>query len=70
MEAFSVSIDVPVEHMQNLFGEFDSHIKKIEEQLRVTIVDRDGAVRLSGERGAADRAARIVREGRCFTAAS
>lgn len=62
MEAFTVSIDVPVEHMRNLFGEFDSHIKKIEEQLRVTIVDRDGAVRISGEQEAADRAARIVRE--------
>lgn len=62
MEVFTVSIDVPVEHMRNLFGEFDSHIKKIEKQLRVTIVDRDGAVRISGEQEAADRAARIVRE--------
>lgn len=62
MEAFTVSIDVPVEHMRNLFGEFDSHIKKIEEQLHVTIVDRDGAVRISGKQEAAEAAARIVRE--------
>lgn len=62
MEAFVVSIDVPVEHMQNLFGEFDSHIKRIEKELKVMIVDRDGAVRISGERGAAERAARIVEE--------
>lgn len=62
MEAFTVSIDVPVEHMRNLFGEFDSHIKKIEEQLRVAVVNRDGAVRISGEREAADHAARIVQE--------
>ena len=34
METYTVSIDVPVEHMRNLFGEFDSHIKKIEKQLR------------------------------------
>ena len=39
METFTVSIDVPVEHMQNLFGEFDSHIKRIEEDLEVMIVD-------------------------------
>lgn len=62
MEAFTVNIDVPVEHMRNLFGEFDSHIKKIEKQLQVTIVDRDGAVRISGEHEAAERAARIVQE--------
>lgn len=62
MEAFTVNIDVPVEHMRNLFGEFDSHIKKIEAQLQVAIVDRDGAVRISGERAAAERAARIIQE--------
>ncbi len=62
MDAFTVSIDVPVEHMSNLFGEFDSHIKRIENDLHVMIVDRDGAVRISGKRDAADRAARIVKE--------
>lgn len=62
MEAFTVNIDVPVEHMRNLFGEFDSHIKKIEKQLQVAIVDRDGAIRISGEHEAAERAARIVQE--------
>lgn len=62
MDAFTVSIDVPVEHMRNLFGEFDSHIKRIENDLHVMIVDRDGAVRISGKRDAADRAARIVKE--------
>lgn len=62
MEAFTVSIDVPVEHMQNLFGEFDSHIKRIENDLDVVIVDRDGAVRISGARESADRAASIINE--------
>ncbi len=46
MDAFTVSIDVPVEHMRNLFGEFDSHMKRIENDLNVMIVDRDGAVRI------------------------
>ena len=62
MEAFTVSIDVPVEHMRNLFGEFDSHIKRIEKDLNVVIVDRDGAVRISGERDSVDQAARVVKE--------
>lgn len=62
MEAFTVSIDVPMEHMRNLFGEFDSHIKRIEKDLNVMIVDRDGAVRITGERDSAERAARVVKE--------
>ena len=41
MEEFTVSIDVPVEHMQNLFGSHDSYIRKIEDDLHVMIVDRD-----------------------------
>lgn len=62
MGAFTVSLDVPVEHMQNLFGEFDSHIKKIEDDLKVMIVNRDGAVRISGEQESVNQAARIVEE--------
>ena len=62
MGAFTVSLDVSVEHMQNLFGEFDSHIKKIEDDLKVMIVNRDGAVRISGEQESVDQAARIVDE--------
>ena len=62
MGAFTVSLDVPVEHMQNLFGEFDSHIKKIEDDLKVMIVNRDGAVRISGEQESVDQAARIFGE--------
>lgn len=62
MGAFTVSLDVPVEHMQNLFGDFDSHIKKIEDDLKVMIVNRDGAVRISGEQESVDQAARIVGE--------
>ncbi len=51
-----------MEHMQNLFGECDTYIKKIEKDLRVMIVDRDGAVKISGKQGDVERAARIVEE--------
>ncbi len=62
MEEYTVSMDVPVAHMQNLFGECDSYIRKIEDQLHVMIVDRDGAVRISGEQKAVQHAAHIVQE--------
>lgn len=62
MGTFTVSIDVPVEHMRNLFGERDSYIRKIEDDLQVIIVDRDGAVRISGGRESVMKASHIVRE--------
>ncbi len=62
MGEYTVSIDVSVAHMQNLFGQFDSHIKKIEDDLQVMIINRDGAVRVSGEKESVDQAVRIVKE--------
>ena len=62
MEEFTVRMDVPMEHMQNLFGDCDSYIKKIEDDLHVVIVDRDGAVKISGDKKAVEQASRIVRE--------
>ena len=62
MGEFTVSIDVPVEHMRNLFGSHDSYIRKIEDDLQVMIVDRDGAVKISGDKDAVAKASHVVRE--------
>ena len=62
MEPFTVKMDVSVEHMQNLFGKMDENIRKIEEDMDVTIVDRDGSVKITGEKRHAERAARLIRD--------
>lgn len=62
MGEYTVSIDVPAAHMQNLFGQFDSHIKKIEDDLHVMIINRDGAVRVTGKQESVEQAASIVKE--------
>ena len=41
-------IEVPAEHMRNIFGMYDSHIKKIEHDFDVSIVDRDGGLKIIG----------------------
>ncbi|MGN0298465.1 MAG: PhoH family protein [Lachnospiraceae bacterium] len=41
-------IDIPFEHQKNVFGQFDAYIKKLERTLRVTIVTRDGEVKIIG----------------------
>lgn len=55
-------IDVPAEHMQNIFGAHDNYIRKIESDCKVTIVNRDGAVKITGAAAAVGRAGNIVRQ--------
>ena len=39
-------IDIPMEHEKNVFGQFDAYLKKIERTLQVTMVNRDGALKI------------------------
>lgn len=47
-----VTIDIPAEHEKNIFGQFDAYVKKIERTLEVSVVSRDGMLKImgSGER--------------------
>ena len=49
MSLTELTIDVPAEHMANVFGQFDSYIKKIEKAFHVTVVIREGGMKLLGE---------------------
>lgn len=62
MELSERRINVPAEHMQNIFGQYDNYIKKIENDLDVTIVDRDGAVKIAGAEQNVRKAENIVRQ--------
>ena len=42
-------IDIPIEHEKNVFGDFDSYIKIIERTLNVTIIERNGEIKVIGE---------------------
>ena len=41
-------IEIPVEHEQNVFGQFDAFAKRIERTLHVTLIARDGKVKILG----------------------
>lgn len=41
-------IEIPAEHERNIFGQFDEHIKKIERTLQVTLISRDGILKIVG----------------------
>lgn len=62
MEEVSETVKVPTEDQQNVFGQFDSHIKKLERQLQVSIVDRNGEIRISGARSCVRRATAVLNE--------
>lgn len=48
MGDISEIVSVPAKDQLNVFGQFDSNIKKLEGQLQVSISDRNGEVRISG----------------------
>ncbi len=48
MSVIETIIDIPIEHEKNVCGQFDNYLKKIERTLHVTIVARDGAIKLIG----------------------
>ena len=51
---------VPVELEKNIFGQFDQYTKKIERAFHVTIVSRDGELRIVGAQRAASRAKGVI----------
>lgn len=49
MAIMETLIEIPAEHEGNVFGKLDEYIKKIERNLNVTMVARDGTLKLIGE---------------------
>lgn len=55
-------VDMPVEHERNVFGQFDEHLKKIERALNVTLISRDGHLKILGSAGSAQGAKRLFEQ--------
>ena len=55
-------IDIPAEHEQNVFGQFDAFAKKIERTLHVTLIARDGSVKIMGEAVQTERAKKVLEQ--------
>lgn len=53
-------IDIPAEHESNVFGQFDIFAKKIERTLHVTLIARDGHVKIMGEAVCVERAKKVL----------
>mgnify|MGYP000774979057 FL=1 len=52
----------PAEHASNVFGQFDTNMKKIEKTLHVTIIFRDDKLKLIGGEKDCDRAKHVIEQ--------
>lgn len=59
MSVIETIIDIPTEHEKNVCGQFDEYIKKIERTLHVTMVARDGAIKIIGAEEMTGKAKRV-----------
>ena len=48
MSVIETIIDIPAEHERNVCGQFDEYVKKIERTLHVTMIERDGELKIIG----------------------
>ncbi len=53
-------IDIPADHEANVFGQFDAYVKKIERTFHVTLIARDGKLKIVGEASSAEKAYRVL----------
>ena len=60
MSLSELMIDIPAEHVKNVFGQFDAYAKKIEKTLHVTLIVRDTGVKILGESKQAEKARRVL----------
>lgn len=55
-------MEIDADNMRNIFGGGDQYVKKIEQELNVTVVNRDGYLYVSGEDGNAKKAVSLLSE--------
>ena len=60
MSLSELNIDIPAEHEKNVFGQFDVFAKKIERTFHVTLISRDGMIKILGEQLLAQKAYRVL----------
>ena len=62
MSVLEEYIEIPAEHESNIFGQFDAYAKKIERTLHVTLIARDGDVKILGEAIRVNQAKRVLEQ--------
>ncbi len=62
MNTTEMILDIPAEHESNVFGPFDSYVKKIEQTLHISVIARDGKVKILGKEGEVRQGVRVLEQ--------
>lgn len=62
MSLMETIIDIPAEHEKNIFGSYDRYVKIIERTFHVTVIARDGELKLIGDAPKVEAAKRVFLE--------
>ncbi|MEF9945102.1 MAG: PhoH family protein [Lachnospiraceae bacterium] len=62
MSMLEAIVNVPTDHEKNVFGQFDVFAKKIERTLHVTLLARDGEIKILGDVGMVEKAKSILEQ--------
>lgn len=62
MSLTELHLNIPPEHAANIFGQFDIYMKKIEKAFHVTVVIRDGSVKLLGSQAGVKHASGVFEQ--------
>ena len=60
MSIIETTMEIPVSHAGNIFGKLDSHVKILEKHLGVTLVFRDGTLKIVGNGSHVEKAEKII----------
>lgn len=60
MSIVETVVNIPAHLEANIFGQFDQHVKKIEKTLNVTVISREGSIKILGSEHASRKAGQII----------
>lgn len=60
MSIIETTVTIPASLEANIFGQFDQHVKRIEKTLNVTIISREGNIKVLGSEYGSRKAAQII----------
>lgn len=60
MSIIETTVTIPASQESNIFGQFDQHVKKIEKTLNVTIIARDGNIKILGNEHSSKKAGQVI----------
>ncbi|MBQ1171229.1 MAG: PhoH family protein [Lachnospiraceae bacterium] len=59
---YTMLLDIDQRSMQKLFGTNDSYIRKVEDEFHVSVINRDGALKITGEKASVKKVYRLLQE--------